>query len=281
MTAQRLLVLQSLWAMERRQPDGHERSAAENLDMIAAAGFDGVSIALTGPDLPREIGRAARARGLAIELMCFPATPEQLLPALDLAAALGVHHVNIQPNVRPRRLEDAVDTVRAWIDLARQCPHPCYFETHRDRMTCDLFFTLDLIERVPEMRLTADLSHYLVAREFAFPVGAEDEAAIHAILARTHAFHGRIASREQVQIELSFERHRPWVDLFARWWAHGFADWRARVAPGETLAFTCELGPQPYAIMARDGTDTTDRWAESLLLKDLARRLWTEGAAPA
>ena len=40
---QRLAVLQSLWAMERRHTDGVERSLEENVAMIAEAGFDGVS----------------------------------------------------------------------------------------------------------------------------------------------------------------------------------------------------------------------------------------------
>lgn len=40
---QQLKVLQSLWAMERREPDGFERTLEENLQMVAAASFDGVS----------------------------------------------------------------------------------------------------------------------------------------------------------------------------------------------------------------------------------------------
>ena len=39
----RLLVFQSMWAMERRHTDGIERSLDENVKMIAEAGFDGVS----------------------------------------------------------------------------------------------------------------------------------------------------------------------------------------------------------------------------------------------
>ena len=36
---QRLDIYQSLWAMERRHTDGHERSLAENIAMIAEAGL--------------------------------------------------------------------------------------------------------------------------------------------------------------------------------------------------------------------------------------------------
>ncbi|WEY37747.1 hypothetical protein [Paraburkholderia sp. SUR17] len=43
-----------------------------------------------------------------------------------------------------------------------------------------------------------------------------------------------------------------------------------------TLAFTCELGPRPYAIIDRAGNDTTDRWAESLLLQGMIRKVWED-----
>jgi hypothetical protein len=65
-----------------------------------------------------------------------------------------------------------------------------------------------------------------------------------------------------------------WVDLFMGWWEYGFRSWRKRAGKDATLAFTCELGPKPYAITGRDGNDTTDRWAEALAMKDMVRDLW-------
>jgi len=141
-------------------------------------------------------------------------------------------------------------------------------------MTTDLFFTLDLLDCFPDLKLLGDLSHYLVAREFAWPVDEDDQKMIEQILDHCWAFHGRVATREQVQIEISFPHHKPWVDLFLGWWEYGFSSWCRRAGPDHILTFTCELGPKPYAITGLEGNDTTDRWAEAIQLMQMVRSLW-------
>lgn len=271
---QRLLVFQSMWAMERRHTDGIERSVEENIEMIAGAGFDGISAHWHNREDVRRLGELIRPAGLQAEGQCFPRTVDDLKPVLDLASEFPVHHLDVQPDVRPRRIEECVPLIEGWLRLAEEVDFPVLIETHRDRMTTDLFFTLDLLERYPDLPLVADLSHFLVGREFAWPVDDENHGYIHRVLENAWAFHGRVASREQVQIEISFPHHKRWVGLFLDWWEFGFSNWRRRAGRDATLAFTCELGPQPYAITGRDGNDTTDRWDESLQLRDLARGLW-------
>jgi len=181
--------------------------------------------------------------------------------------------------VRPRRVEDCLPLLDGWMRLADDTGIPICIETHRDRMTTDLYFTLDLLEQRPDLPLLADLSHFLVGREFAFPVDEENHALIRRILHNAHAFHGRVASREQVQVEITFPHHRPWVDLFLHWWEFGFRNWRSRAAEDAELVFTCELGPKPYAITGSDGNDLTDRWSEALLLRHMVNELWAATAA--
>ena len=275
---QKLLVFQSLWAMERRHTDGVEPSLEQNMARIIEAGFDGISTRYDMKDWARRVAALRKPHGLQAEGQCFPQTVDDLKPILETCVEVGCHHLDIQPDIRPRRLQDCIPLLEGWRRLAEQVDFPVYIETHRDRMTTDLYFTLDLLDCFPDLRLVGDLSHFLVGREFAVPVSAENHAYMHRILDNVWAFHGRVASREQVQIEISFPHHRPWVDLFLGWWDYGFRSWRGRAAADATLAFTCELGPQPYAITGRDGNDTTDRWAEALMMRDMVKELWAKTA---
>ena len=275
---QNLLIFQSLWSMERRSAQYPELSLEENIEKIASAGFDGISTHWYDRKVVSRVAGLLKQHGLQAEGQCFPKTVDDLKPVLEIAAEYNVHHICLQPDVRLRRLEDCIPLVEGWQRLAEEAGIDVWIETHRDRMTTDLFFTLDLLDRLPDLRLLGDVSHFLVGREFAWPVSDENHALIHRILDSSWAFHGRVASREQVQIEISFPHHRPWVDLFLGWWEYGFKSWKKRANEDATLAFTCELGPKPYAITGRDGEDTTDRWEESLLMRQEILDLWAKVA---
>ena len=242
--------------------------------MILEAGYDGASLSVTDAAAASRAAALLTPGGKAIEGICYPKTVDELKPALDIATRIGARHLNLQPNVRPRRIEDCAPYVEGWLKLAEQVDFPVFFETHRDRMTTDLFFTLDLLDRYPELPLLGDLSHYPVGREFAMPIDEENHAFMRRVMDNCWAFHGRVASREHVQIEISHPHHRIWVDVFLDWWRYGFASWRRRSGRNEGLAFTCELGPKPYAITGADGNHTTDRWAEARSLKELERGVW-------
>lgn len=273
---QKLLVYQSMWAMERRQPDGHEWSLPEKLKMIRDAGFDGAGVRFFDFGQAKAHVDILRDYGLTWQAQCYPQTVDDLKPILDNVAKLGAEHLNLQPDVRPYRIEDCIPYIEGWRRLADQAGVHMHIETHRDRMTTDLYFTLHLLDCFPDLKLTGDISHYLVGREFAGPpVSDENHRLMHRILDNCWGFHGRVASREQVQIPISFTHNKPWVDLFMGWWEYGIRSWRRRAANNATLTFLCEIGPKPYAITDANDADLSDRWQESLMMKDMIRALWT------
>jgi hypothetical protein len=275
----RLLVYQSLWAMDRLS--AREASTAEKFDRVRAAGFDGMAIdlgALSMEQAEATVPHFART-GLAGGLTAFPSSVEELRPALQMAHRIGAPFVVVIGQEMPLRVDDMVPVIEGWLRVAEQESMPIQFETHRNCITNDLFATVQLLDAVPEMRLAADLSHYVVDREMPCPPTPALRDLISRVLERSDSFQGRVAARGQIQIALDFPQNAKWVALFRDWWRQGFTAWRARQrGGGSALVFLCELGPPDYAITDAQGRELSDRWAEAALLAQWAREIWNDSS---
>ena len=275
---QKLEVYQSLWGMELRNPNAPERSKGDAFAMIAAAGFDGACIDPSLAEIPecREYTHLFAEHNLKVMVNAFPYSADDMAPIIDFAAELNSSVVNVISGIMPIKPDDAVADVRRWIGEAADRNMPLLFETHRDGLLNDLYFALQLMDLIPEMRLCSDLSHFVVDREMRAPIPERDQSYISAVLKRSDCFQGRIANREQVQIQIDFPQHQVWVEIFKAWWKEGMREWRYRNDDDATLAFLCELGPPPYAMTDADQNELSDRWQESLTIRDWVRTLWSE-----
>ena len=268
--------------MEQRVPGVPEDPAEAWLDRIAGAGFDGVCVdpAFDEIDQTLALQPLIEARGLGVMVNAFPATLDEMKPLLEMAKAMDAVFVNAIGQVMPVTVEEGVEVVERWRADAATVGIDLLFETHRDCTLNALHYAIQLLDRLPDLRLCADLSHYVIDRELRLPLPARDAAHMSRILAASDCFQGRVASREQVQVQLDFPQHQDWVTQFRAWWEEGITGWRARSAPEAELVFLCELGPPPYAITDGEQRELSDRWAEALTIRDWVQTIWERSAPP-
>ncbi len=274
----KLDIYQSLWAMELRRPDGKEHSLEKKFEMISEAGYKGVCIDLGAGDLDfaHKASPLIRKHKLGCLLNAFPRTIDDLLPVIHFAKDHGSQFVNLIDQMMPISVDGMIAVVRERLAMGRREGMPILYETHRNCLTNDLFDTLRLVDAVPDLRLCADLSHFLVDREFRYPVSEDDHKLMYRILDRCDSFQGRVASREQVQVQVTFPQHQKWFDVFAHWWEYGMRGWLKRAKANDTLIFLCELGPPEYGITGKDGYELSDRWEDALIIRKRVEDIWAK-----
>lgn len=158
-------------------------------------------------------------------------------------------------------------------------------ETHRATMTQDMWRTVALVRRHPDLRFTADLSHWYTGQEMRYGGRAMGPLLdrLLPVLERVRALHGRIGTGGciQVPVDPAADAGEAWFGHWRELWTRTFAAIR-RHAGDAVISFAPELLPpsKGYArcIPAADGgrREESDRWAQALVLRDLAQRWWDE-----
>ncbi|MBD2844244.1 sugar phosphate isomerase/epimerase [Paenibacillus sp. IB182496] len=269
-------VQQSWWAMDRLGSSRAPWSAEHKLEWMAEAGFTGVLARIPEGAEAAKAWRAHLAQyRFSYGVQAFPATRAELADTLRRAGELGAAYVNAQVADAFVVGEEAVHLLQELCEESKAQGLPCYVETHRGRITQDLIRTAAYVEQVRDLRLTIDLSHYVVAGE----LGTSSQAAerlIERLLARTSSIHARVSNGQQIQIDISTAAGAAHLERFACWWRRGMQHWLTTARPGDRLPFVAELGPADYAIESCYGLEISDRKQQAIRLKQLAERLWRE-----
>lgn len=128
------------------------------------------------------------------------------------------------------------------LEAAHKYNYPLYVETHRATATQDIWRTLQLVRRFPELRFNADLSHYYTGHEMTYAGEFEQRSAhLAPILERTRFMHGRIGNVGCIQVALPCEG--PAVEHFRQMWRRCFEGFLRNAVAGDYLSFNPELLP--------------------------------------
>lgn len=235
---------------------GYRGTWQQALNEARAAGFDGFE-ARVPEDAAERAALATFLRDNRLPYIAILFTSSAVLPVqsatpaehladfarkLQRAAELQPRFVNVLAGNDRWPLAQQVDFFGEALEIAARSGLTCSFETHRARSLFNPWLTLQLIEQLPAMRFTSDISHWVVTCERLLDDPADD---LGAFVERVHHIQARVGYDQGPQVPhpgapeyaaaLAFHQ-RHWEAIWRSQQARGFA--------GTTL--TPEFGPDGY-----------------------------------
>jgi sugar phosphate isomerase/epimerase len=184
----------------------------------------------------------------------------------EFAAQCNVAFINCHSGRDIFPFEENVQIFRRLTKLSQSSSIPILVETHRGRPTYSAIETRRYLEAVPDLRLTADFSHWMVVHES----GLDDQREnVGLAISRTDYIHARVGYAEGPQIP--DPRAPEWqnaVNSHLQLWQQ-ILD-RHRQEGRETLYITPEFGPPAYMHTTPfTNQPVGDVWEQNVYMKDL------------
>ncbi len=270
------------------RPDSVWLPKPEDMDCyrkLREDGFEGVQMATDDP-LPSDIS-------LPYCGLDRINTPEQADAVALKHAARGDLCITVHAGWGLEDDDAVFRIVEAILSASQKHLLPIFIETHRATVTQDMWRTVQLTKRFPEIRFNGDFSHYYCGQEMAYGDWSEKLAFLEPVFARVGFVHGRIASSGCMQAPIDQDlTARPvqahgahnYLDHFRELWTRAMLGFLRAALPGDVLVFAPELLPGTYYYArkfpnaAGQLEEESDRYAQALLYKDLARACFAEGA---
>lgn len=252
-------------------PQGDEQAV---LEAARAAGYQGIQGA--NP-------RRCRDLGLVPTTFAIHPTPGGLVEQARRWADLGFACCTVLLGTGLDDDDQAARLVDEVLQASATASIPLYVETHRATVTQDIWRTLQLVERFPDLRFNGDLSHWYTGHELAHGDFDATVELLAPVLRRVRYLHGRIGTSGCMQVDVGDGTgHQPHLAHFRTLWGAAMAGFIATAAddqvppPGLELGFAPELLPPElgYArlVPGPDGElqEEGDRWAQALVLGRIA-----------
>lgn len=137
---------------------------------------------------------------------------------------------------------EAEDFFGAALEIEKRAGVTLSHETHRSRYFANPWSTREILSRLPELKITCDLSHWVCVAERLLQ---DCEEIIDLCATRCHHVHARVGHEEGPQV--SDPRSPEWkghLEAHEAWWKK---IWNAQEASGYAVStLTPEFGPPPY-----------------------------------
>ncbi len=176
------------------------------------------------------------------------------------------------------RLVDAV------INASVRHDFPLYIETHRATITQDVWRTVRLARKMPDVRFNGDFSHWYTGLEMVYGDIEAKFDFMAPVFERVRFIHGRIGVGGSMQADIGDGQGRANVAHFREMWTRGMMGFLRSAQPGDYLCFAPELlGPEiSYARLVPDCSggwiEECDRWQQAAVYTTIAQECFAEAS---
>lgn len=249
------------------------KSDGDIIRAAADAGYEGVQIFFP------EQARAVLDAGMTHPSAISPArTVEDVAGVLSMWAGEPIESVTLHLGTGFESVDDGRRLVGETLALTARHDVTVLVETHRGTLFQDPARALGFVEEFPELRFTADLSHWYTGVELVYGDLDAKLDALTPVFDRCRMIHGRISDPGCIQVPVEHDDPAPYVGHFRRMWQAVIDGCAAAGDAPSSFPFVVEL-LSATAYYARttelDGGvgEETDRWAQGDVLWDLFSQL--------
>ena len=267
--------LSAATALDLPSWSGGPAADAEPFSAAAAHGYEGVQVFH-----PRQVGRGSASGLDRMSGIGAARTIDEVDAVVGRWSGL-VTSVSLHLGTGFESAGEADELVGTTLEAADRHAIAVLVETHRGTLFQDPARALALVDDHPELRFTADLSHWYTGAELVYGDLEAKLVALQPVFERCRMIHGRISDPGCIQVAVAEPDPSPHVSHFRRMWSAVAAACAAADEVDE-LPFVVELLPASvgYArTVARDGVveEETDRWAQADVLWRIASELDVDG----
>ena len=278
MTNSKLRIFLNLDTLDRLRPDSicPGLTGIERYQRLAADGFEGVQQTKPAPwpaDSPLVFCGLGRI-----------SVPEDANPLAAQHADIGHESLTVHVGWGIEDDDETDRLVEATLEASLRHRIPIYIETHRGTITQDMWRTVKLTERFPEIRFNGDFSHYYTGQEMVYGGIEMKLDFLEPVFDRVKFIHGRIGNPCCMQVTIGDGKGRPhqasgdidFLEDHKKIWSRAFAGFLRNAEQGESLIFCPEiLSGQYYYAREFPGPDgmlqeESDRYREALVYRDIA-----------
>ena len=254
---------------------------AQAMEFLKEAGFEGVQDGEVAVAKAAKMGSIGSGR---VDTLTDAAVLAEKMKRVGHQAAT----VHVGTGFEDDAQMDAL--VRSVVAASTQYDFPLYIETHRATITQDVWRTIQLTKRIPEVAFNGDFSHFYTGLELPYGDITAKFEMMQPIFERVKFMHGRIGSPGCIQVDVGDgSRTTPqvhgvsnFIDHFREMWTRAMAGFLKSAKAGDYLVFAPEiLAPHIYygrKFRGPDGVlvEESDRYAQALVYMRMARECFSE-----